>query len=160
MTIDGIWSAVGSSNFDDRSFETNDEITVGFVDPELAQQLEAVFEKYAAECSEISLEQWQKRSLWQRTKEHAYYLINEQPFAGLRERQAAETGSGAAQPQGGAQAGAARRPSARAEEEAACTGNRTRSPRSLSRAWQAIPALTFSPHRLPFRESGREEPRR
>ena len=29
MTIDGVWSAVGSSNFDDRSFETNDEITLG-----------------------------------------------------------------------------------------------------------------------------------
>lgn len=28
MTIDGVWSAVGSSNFDDRSFETNDEITL------------------------------------------------------------------------------------------------------------------------------------
>lgn len=28
MTIDGVWSAIGSSNFDDRSFETNDEITL------------------------------------------------------------------------------------------------------------------------------------
>ena len=26
MTIDGVWSAVGSSNFDDRSFETNDAL--------------------------------------------------------------------------------------------------------------------------------------
>src|SRR5690606_190814 len=57
MTVDGIWSAVGSSNFDDRSFETNDEITVGFVDPTLAQQLEAVFERYAAECVEVDLHQ-------------------------------------------------------------------------------------------------------
>ena len=77
MTIDGIWSAVGSSNFDDRSFETNDEITVGFLDSDLAQQLEAVFERHAAECSEIDLEQWRKRGAWQRTKEHAYYLLNE-----------------------------------------------------------------------------------
>ena len=28
MTIDGLWCAVGTANFDDRSFETNDEITV------------------------------------------------------------------------------------------------------------------------------------
>ncbi len=32
MTIDGVWSAIGSSNFDDRSFETNDEITLGISD--------------------------------------------------------------------------------------------------------------------------------
>lgn len=77
MTIDGIWSAVGSSNFDDRSFETNDEITVGFLDPALARQLEAVFEKYAADCAEIDLQQWRKRGPRQRIKEHAAYLINE-----------------------------------------------------------------------------------
>ena len=29
MTVDGVWCAIGSSNFDDRSFETNDEITLG-----------------------------------------------------------------------------------------------------------------------------------
>ena len=38
MTIDGTWCAVGSSNFDDRSFETNDEITVGFLDAALARR--------------------------------------------------------------------------------------------------------------------------
>lgn len=77
MTVDGIWSAVGTSNFDDRSFETNDEITLGFVDESLAAQLEAVFDKYAAECVEIKLEQWGKRGPWLRAKEQVYYLINE-----------------------------------------------------------------------------------
>ncbi|HKU85147.1 MAG TPA: phosphatidylserine/phosphatidylglycerophosphate/cardiolipin synthase family protein, partial [Casimicrobiaceae bacterium] len=33
MTVDGVWCTVGSSNFDDRSFETNDEITLGIRDP-------------------------------------------------------------------------------------------------------------------------------
>ena len=32
MTVDGVWSAIGSSNFDDRSFETNDEITLSIRD--------------------------------------------------------------------------------------------------------------------------------
>ena len=41
MTIDGVWSAVGSSNFDDRSFETNDEITLGIRNPATAQRLDA-----------------------------------------------------------------------------------------------------------------------
>ena len=34
MTVDGVWCCVGSSNFDDRSFETNDEITIGFKNPQ------------------------------------------------------------------------------------------------------------------------------
>jgi len=39
MTVDGAWCSVGSSNFDDRSFETNDEITLGFLDRALARRL-------------------------------------------------------------------------------------------------------------------------
>jgi cardiolipin synthase A/B len=61
MTIDGVWSAVGSSNFDDRSFETNDEITLGILDPATAQRLDAVFEKYISLADEIKLEAWRKR---------------------------------------------------------------------------------------------------
>ena len=48
MTVDGLWCAVGSSNFDDRSFETNDELTLGIVDTETTKRLDAIFEKYVA----------------------------------------------------------------------------------------------------------------
>lgn len=77
MTIDGTWSCIGSSNFDDRSFEINDEITLGFRDEALAAELEKIFLRYAADCREVELEKWRRRGPWQRTKEHAYYLINE-----------------------------------------------------------------------------------
>ncbi|GHA83133.1 phospholipase D-like domain-containing protein [Cognatilysobacter bugurensis] len=77
MTIDGVWSAVGSSNFDDRSFETNDEITLGLLDPGLAGQLDAIFERYAADAIEVKLDQWRRRSLWHKLKDHAAYSINE-----------------------------------------------------------------------------------
>jgi cardiolipin synthase A/B len=77
MTVDGIWCAVGSSNFDDRSFEINDEITLAFRDEALAQQLDGIFMKYAATCEELKLEKWRKRGVWQRTKEQVFYTINE-----------------------------------------------------------------------------------
>jgi len=77
MTVDGIWSAIGSSNFDDRSFEINDEITLGVQSAELAGRLDAVFEKYAPRCQEIQLEAWRKRGLWHKAKDNAAYLINE-----------------------------------------------------------------------------------
>lgn len=77
MTIDGIWSAVGSSNFDDRSFDTNDEITLGLLDAGLAGQLDAIFEKYVQRATEIELEKWQRRGAWHKLKDYASYTINE-----------------------------------------------------------------------------------
>jgi cardiolipin synthase len=77
MTVDGVWSAVGSSNFDDRSFETNDEITLGISDPATAERLDAIFEKYAVKSMEIKLEAWRRRGLWHKLKDNAFYMINE-----------------------------------------------------------------------------------
>ena len=77
MTIDGVWCAVGSSNFDDRSFETNDEITVGFHDRALARRLEEIFEEDRVHCAELQAAQWKKRGLLHRAKDSALYLFNE-----------------------------------------------------------------------------------
>jgi cardiolipin synthase len=77
MTVDGVWCTVGSSNFDDRSFETNDEITLGIRDTATAKRLEEIFEKYAPRCEEIQLEQWRKRGVGHRLIDNMYYLINE-----------------------------------------------------------------------------------
>ncbi|MGV3742665.1 MAG: phospholipase D-like domain-containing protein [Burkholderiaceae bacterium] len=77
MTIDGVWSAVGSTNFDDRSFETNDEITLGIFDSETTAQLDGIFEKYAKDAKEIKLEEWRKRPWTHKLKEHVFYLLNE-----------------------------------------------------------------------------------
>jgi cardiolipin synthase len=76
MTIDDVWSAVGTTNFDDRSFDTNDEITLGILDPQIAARLNSVFEKYAARATEIKLEVWRRRGLWPRLKEHAFYSLH------------------------------------------------------------------------------------
>ena len=77
MTIDGVWCAIGSTNFDDRSFETNDEITLAFVDPATASRLDQIFEKYAPHCCEIKLETWRKRGLKHRLIDNVFYLFNE-----------------------------------------------------------------------------------
>jgi cardiolipin synthase len=77
MTVDGVWSAIGSSNFDDRSFETNDEITLAIKDTALALRLDQVFERYVPRAREIQLEQWRKRGLGHKLKDNAFYLVNE-----------------------------------------------------------------------------------
>ena len=77
MTVDGVWSAVGSSNFDDRSFETNDEITLSIRDQALARKLDAIFEKYVPRAAEVQLERWRKRALTHKLKDNFFYLLNE-----------------------------------------------------------------------------------
>jgi cardiolipin synthase A/B len=78
MTVDGCWSAIGSSNFDDRSFEINDEITLGFHDTALAEKLETIFESDAEHCAELTSESWARRSLAHRFLDGTLYLVNEQ----------------------------------------------------------------------------------
>ena len=77
MTVDGVWSAIGSSNFDDRSFETNDEITLSIKDVVLTRRLDAIFEKYVPRAIAVDLERWRKRGLWHKVKDNAFYLLNE-----------------------------------------------------------------------------------
>src|SRR5262245_16870168 len=77
MTVDGVWSAVGSSNFDDRSFETNDEISLAVKDEALARRFDAIFEKYVQRAHEIELDRWRRRGPWHKLQDNAYYLLNE-----------------------------------------------------------------------------------
>ncbi|MCW7537035.1 phospholipase D-like domain-containing protein [Aquabacterium sp. A7-Y] len=77
MTVDGCWCAIGSSNFDDRSLETNDEITLGLHDAALARRFEQIFERDMQHCVELRLETWQQRGLWHRLKDNTFYLFNE-----------------------------------------------------------------------------------
>jgi cardiolipin synthase len=77
MTIDGIWSAVGSTNFDDRSFDTNDEITLAVLDEALATKLDGIFERYVRRAREIDLDAWQRRGAWHKLKDNAAYLLHD-----------------------------------------------------------------------------------
>jgi cardiolipin synthase len=43
MTIDGLWSVVGSTNFDHRSFALNDEVNLAILDRELAGVIDSDF---------------------------------------------------------------------------------------------------------------------
>jgi cardiolipin synthase A/B len=77
MTVDGVWSAVGSTNFDDRSFEINDEITLGIHGKSFAKQLEDLFEEDQKVCREVDAKEWEKRGTLHKLKDNFYYLWNE-----------------------------------------------------------------------------------
>jgi cardiolipin synthase len=78
MTVDGVWCAIGSSNFDDRSLEINDEISAGFRDAALATRLEEIFHRDARECAELEAQSWASRGLWHRMRDNASYFLKYQ----------------------------------------------------------------------------------
>jgi cardiolipin synthase len=64
--VDGMWSVVGSTNFDNRSFVLNDEVNVAILQRALANRLEADFASDLASSVEVRLEQWRRRPLSER----------------------------------------------------------------------------------------------
>ena len=60
MIVDGIFSIIGSANFGNRSFELNDELTVGVYDRELAAQLTRDFENDLKVSKRLDAATWPK----------------------------------------------------------------------------------------------------
>jgi cardiolipin synthase len=78
MVVDGIWTTIGSSNFDDRSFRLNDEVNVNVYDEAIARQVETMFFEDVARSTEITPLKWLRRTALDRLKE---------AFAGVFKRQ-------------------------------------------------------------------------
>jgi cardiolipin synthase len=78
MVVDGMWSVVGSTNFDNRSFGLNDEVNLVVLDAELAAQLKTQFDADITRGMRVQYDQWKKRSLWERGIEMAGFLIERQ----------------------------------------------------------------------------------
>ena len=69
--IDGVWSTVGSTNLDWRSFLHNQEVNAVILGQAFGAQMQAMFETDLAASRTITLEQWRQRSLLDRLKETA-----------------------------------------------------------------------------------------
>jgi cardiolipin synthase len=69
MVVDGIWSTIGSSNFDDRSFRLSDEVNVNVYDEGIAAQMEQMFFEDLARSEEVEKRRWRKRPWMDRVKE-------------------------------------------------------------------------------------------
>jgi cardiolipin synthase len=67
--IDGIWSTVGSTNMDLRSFLHNDEVNAIFLGTDLARQMETLFAHDLTRSRPVTLESWLRRPLTHRLHE-------------------------------------------------------------------------------------------
>lgn len=68
-TIDGVWSVVGSSNFDHRSILFNDEVDAVVLGRETAAQLESLFDRQVAKAKPVTLQAWGNRPMDERFRE-------------------------------------------------------------------------------------------
>lgn len=69
MVVDGIWSLIGSANWDPRSLRLNFECNVECYDRDLAGQLSALFHEKRSRSRETSLAEVDSRPLWMRLRD-------------------------------------------------------------------------------------------
>jgi len=69
MVVDSLFSMLGSSNFDARSSEINEELDVVVYDEQFARQMETTFENDLHQAREYTLQDFKNRTWWERTTE-------------------------------------------------------------------------------------------
>jgi len=75
IVVDGVWSSIGSTNFDWRSFVHNDEISVCVIDEGFAQQMNTSFDADLGNSHRITAAAWKKRGFAERFKEMMWLPI-------------------------------------------------------------------------------------
>jgi cardiolipin synthase len=78
LVVDDLWSAIGTTNLDNRSFEHNDEMNLATRDAVVASRLAHDFEADVLRSREVTLDAWRKRPLLEK-------LVG--PIAWILERQ-------------------------------------------------------------------------
>lgn len=78
VVVDGIWSHIGSTNFDERSLALNEEVGVGLLDAGVAGELREAFERDLQACRRITAQDWGRRGALRRFAAWAAYQAHEQ----------------------------------------------------------------------------------
>jgi len=78
LVVDGLWCAVGSTNFDHRSFGINDEVNLAACDSVLAGRLREDFARDLAASEPVNYEQWRRRPVWERLHESLGWFVERQ----------------------------------------------------------------------------------
>jgi cardiolipin synthase len=72
--IDGVWSTIGSTNLDWRSFVSNQEINAVILGQDFGARMQEMYEKDLTESKQVLLPQWRRRPVLVKTKERAARL--------------------------------------------------------------------------------------
>jgi cardiolipin synthase A/B len=69
VIVDGLWTVIGSSNFDHRSVVFNDEVDVVIVGRKTGAELERLFQQDCAKARQVTRERWNHRAPLKRLEE-------------------------------------------------------------------------------------------
>ena len=69
VVVDGVWSTIGSSNLDWRSFAFNDEVNAVVVGAQFGAEMERIFAKDLGDATEVTRERWAQRDAYARMSE-------------------------------------------------------------------------------------------
>ena len=72
--MDGVWSIIGSSNFDHRSVLFNDELDAVIIGTHTGAQLESYFDQDLQHAAAVDLAQWRRRPLTRKLREQFWRL--------------------------------------------------------------------------------------
>jgi cardiolipin synthase A/B len=78
LVVDGLFSSVGSTNFDNRSFRLNDEANLNVLSAEFGRVQQEVFAADWSKSRRISLQEWQNRPISERMLERLASLLRSQ----------------------------------------------------------------------------------
>ena len=78
VIVDDYLVAVGSTNFDNRSFSLNDEANLNVYDERFAAHMTETFEADLAKSRRITLEEWRERPWRERAMERVAALFSSQ----------------------------------------------------------------------------------
>ena len=74
VVVDGVWSIVGSSNFDQRSILFNDEVDAVVLGTDAGTQLTTLFKSDVQHANAVNLGEWRKRGALARVQEQFWRL--------------------------------------------------------------------------------------
>jgi len=74
MVVDGLYSTIGSINFDSRSMNANEEESLAVYDKTFAAQMEAMFAEDKKRCGEITYRDWKRRGFGKRLAEMVFWI--------------------------------------------------------------------------------------
>lgn len=75
FVVDGVWSSIGSINFDNRSMALNDEATLMVLDHDIGEQMDRIFLEDLRHATEITAGEFRRRSWLHRIAESLAGLL-------------------------------------------------------------------------------------
>jgi len=76
IVVDGVWSSVGSMNFDNRSLAFNNESNLVVLDTAFGRQMDSLFLDDLRYAKEMKLDEFKRRSIWEKLVEKGATLLS------------------------------------------------------------------------------------